>query len=123
PRNRLLGAAGGRPQNGLEVRRAATLGGRVLALDLDLTDVPALALRVHLDRDRGTRRKRRGQQLLRTGPVVLAAALVRLIGQHLMLANVDPVGECCPCSTAGGCLPHWPRVRTSASLIGAPVSA
>src|SRR5213079_3799154 len=38
-----------------ESRRAAPLGGRVLARDLDAPDVPALARRVHLHRDRGAR--------------------------------------------------------------------
>src|SRR5690349_24019959 len=40
-----------------ELRRAAALGGDVVAGDLDVAQIPALARGVHLDRDRRTGRQ------------------------------------------------------------------
>src|SRR5919205_4005498 len=51
----LLGAeAVGEAHHEVEARRAAAIGRRVVACDLDAADVPALALGVHLHRDRRT---------------------------------------------------------------------
>src|SRR4051812_15464151 len=49
----LLGQRVGQAQDEAKAGRAPALGGRVLARDLDAADVPALARRVHLHRDRG----------------------------------------------------------------------
>src|SRR5688500_18288800 len=51
----LVGRVLGQAQDQLELRGAAALGRRVGALDLDVPEVPALALGVHLDGDRGAR--------------------------------------------------------------------
>ena len=61
----LLGQVVGQAHDELELRRAAALGRAVLDVDLDVADVPALARRVHLHRDRRTRGEADGEQLLR----------------------------------------------------------
>src|SRR5438309_957499 len=110
----LLGAAARQAHHELEVRQAAAVGRRVLALDLDRPDVPSLALGVHLHRDRGARGQACRQQLLRTWALVVAAVLGRLVGDYLMLPDVDPVGECVPCGAACDglhlCGPRWSKL-------------
>ena len=55
----------GMPHHELELGRAAALGRRVVAVDLEAVEVPALALGVHLHRDRRARGERGREQLLR----------------------------------------------------------
>src|SRR5918912_2260951 len=55
------------PHDEVEAGRAAALGGGVVARDLYAADVPALALGVHLHRDRGARGERRREQFERLG--------------------------------------------------------
>src|SRR5438132_13265503 len=93
----LLGAAIRESENELEVGQAAPVGRGVLALDLDRADVPALALGVHLHRDRGTRGQTGGQELLRARALVGSAVFGRLISGQLMLADVDAMADCSPC--------------------------
>ena len=80
--------------------RATVEGGRrvalVVDLDLDLerAEVPALALGVHLDRDRGAAGEAGGEQLGRAGAGVGAAAVGRLVDDQLVPAvELDLVGE------------------------------
>ncbi|CAA9531776.1 MAG: hypothetical protein AVDCRST_MAG30-3857 [uncultured Solirubrobacteraceae bacterium] len=88
----LRGEVVGHPHDELELRRAAALGRAVVALDLEAFDVPALALRVHLHRDRGAGGERRGQQLLRARPLVLAAGVLGLVGQEPVVADLEVMG-------------------------------
>ena len=81
----------GKAQEQLEAGGGAALGGRVLGLDLDTADVPALALGVHLDRDRRAGGEARGEQLLRIGGLVLAADVAALVCCEPVVAHVDLV--------------------------------
>src|SRR3954447_6444553 len=97
----LLGEAGGQSERQREAGGAAALGGRVLRLDLDAADVPALALGVHLHRDRGARREAGREQLLRTRRGVVTAGVVGLVGQQPVLADLYYV-LVRPCTCGGG---------------------
>src|SRR3954464_14805687 len=88
----------------LEAGRAAALGGRVVAGDLDAADVPALALGVHLHRDGGARREARGEQLEGLGAGVRPAELRALVDRELVAADPDGVAEA---ALAGGGGLHW----------------
>ena len=63
-----LGAAVREAQHEAELGGRAALGRLKLAFDLQVREVPALALGVHLHRDRGAGGNARGQQLLGGGP-------------------------------------------------------
>src|SRR3954452_7115881 len=67
------------PHDQLEAGRAAALGGRVAAVDLQAVAVPAFALGVHLHRHGGTAGQRRREQLLRARAHVLPALLDGLV--------------------------------------------
>ena len=84
---------GGHLEHELELRRAAALGRRVLDVDREAAGVPALALGVHLHRDRRAGGERRGQQLLRARALVLAAGLDRLVDREGVVAGLHVVGE------------------------------
>ena len=75
----LLAEVRGHAHDQLEAGRAAALGGRVAAVDLEAVDVPALALGVHLHRHGGAGGEARRQQLLRARAHVLAALVDGLV--------------------------------------------
>ena len=79
------------PHHELELRRAAALGGRVLDRDLDVADVPALARRIHLHRDRRARCEADREQLLRIRARVVAADHRGLVDRQLVVANRNRV--------------------------------
>src|SRR4051794_29215981 len=108
----------------LEPGRAAALGGRVLAVDLHGTDVPALALGVHLERDRGARGQGSGQQLLGAGGDVVAARVEGLVRADVVVADADVVLEGVG-PAAAGCGSHDSRVarRSTKGLKIRPVSS
>ena len=88
-----------------DTRIAVTqLGGRVVAVDLDAGQVPALALPVHLHRDRRARGERRGEQLLRARADVLAADVLGLVRDEAVLAHTDLV---LVLALADGDRAHW----------------
>jgi hypothetical protein len=89
----LLALVLGKLLDHLELGRRPALGGLVVDVDDDLADVPALALGVHLHRDRRAGGERRGQQLLRVRPGVLTALVLGLVDDRLVLANLDVVTE------------------------------
>src|SRR3954454_7479677 len=94
----LLAQVGREAQREAEAGGAAALGGRVLRLDLDAADVPALALRVHLHGDRGTRREAGCKQLLGARRAVLTALVERLVCQQAVLADLyDVLVRPCTC--------------------------
>src|SRR3954447_7401746 len=97
----LLGQRVREPRDDVEARRAPALGGRVVARHLDLADVPALALGVHLHRDGGARRQRRGKHLLRAGAGVLAALVRGLVDDELVVADPDRLAQA-PGAGGGG---------------------
>src|SRR5437588_3461718 len=68
----LVAARVGKPQGQLEVGRRPALCLLVLALDLDQADLPSLALGIHLHRDRRARGETGSQELLGSGPLILA---------------------------------------------------
>src|SRR3954451_11537809 len=77
----------------VEPRGTAALGRGVVAGDLDVADVPALALGVHLHRDRGARGQRRGEHLLRAGAGVLATLVRGLVDGELVVADPDDLAQ------------------------------
>src|SRR3954471_5957643 len=77
----------------VEPRRAAAVGGRVVARDLDAAHVPSLALRVHLHRDGCTGREAGGEQLERLRGGVGATDLGALVDRELVAADLDGVAE------------------------------
>jgi hypothetical protein len=87
----LVGEVGGKAQGQAELRRATAFGGRVLDLDLDVAQRPALARRVHLHRRGRTGGEARGEQLLRRGGGVAAAGVDRLVAVQPVLADLDDV--------------------------------
>src|SRR3954465_5960524 len=89
----LVGQARRHPQRERELRRAAALGGRVLALDLDRAEVPALAIGVHLHRHRRARGEAGGEQLLGRGGGVVAALVARLVAVQAVLTHLDDVAK------------------------------
>src|SRR5919202_7002346 len=76
----------GHPHHDAKARRAAALGRRELARDLDAADVPLLARRVHLHRHRRARGQARSQQLLRARSPVGAARLRGLVDSQIVAA-------------------------------------
>ncbi len=103
-----------------EAGRAAALGGRVLAGDLDVADVPALARRVHLHRDGRARGEARGEQLLRARAGVVAARLRGLVDAQIVTANPHDVPEAA--ASGGGLHPvHLLLTRYSSGLNSSPV--
>ena len=93
----------GEPEDELELRRPAALGGLVVAVDLEAGEVPALALGVHLHRDRGARGERGGEQLLGARTEVLAADVLGLVGHDPVLPDAHLVLEL---ALAGGDRTH-----------------
>src|SRR3954469_1109885 len=76
-----------------ELGRRAALGRLVVHVDLHVADVPALALGVHLDRDRGAGGEAHGEHLLRVRAAVGAAVRLRLVDGQLVLADAHGVLE------------------------------
>ena len=87
------GRSSGRRRLRSNLRRTAAFGRRVLDVDLDVADVPALAGGVHLHRDRGTRRQTGGEQLLWVRAGVLAAGREPLVDREPVVAHLDGVPE------------------------------
>ena len=83
----------GQAQDELEFRWTAPFGRVVLNGDLHRADVPALALGIHLDRDRRAGGEACREQLLGVGALVLATAGARLIDDQLVVADGDGVRE------------------------------
>src|SRR3954468_11284650 len=83
----------GEAHDDVEARRAAAVGRRVVAGDLDAARVPALALGVHLHRDGGTGGEAGREQLERLRPRVRAAPLGTLVDRQLVAADLDGVAE------------------------------
>src|SRR3954451_2908414 len=98
----------GEAHDEVEAGRAAALGRRVVDADLDVADVPALALGVHLHRDRGARREARGEQLLRTGARVVAALVGGLVDRQAVFADLDRLPE--RAGAGGRCLHRLPLI-------------
>ena len=73
----------------VELGRRAALGGLVVDVDDDFADVPALAVRVHLHRDRAARGEARREQLLRTGPLVGTAGFLGLVGDQVVVVGAE----------------------------------
>src|SRR5205085_12433453 len=87
-----------------ELGRRPALGGLVVHVHRHIPDLPPLALGVHLYRDRRTRRQARREQLLGTGTRVVAAVLLRLVGDDHVLADRAVVLE--GSVLAAGCGSH-----------------
>src|SRR4051794_4260310 len=83
----------GEAHDELEARRAAAVRRRVVAGHLDASDVPTLAVRVHLHRDRGARGEAGGEQLERLGTGVASAHVGALVDRQLVAADLDRVAE------------------------------
>src|SRR3954468_732796 len=83
----------GEAHDEVEPRGTAALGGGVVTGDLDVADVPALALGVHLHRDGGARGQRRRQHLLGARARVLAALVGGLVDGELMVADPDRLAQ------------------------------
>ena len=76
----------------VEAGRDGAFVGR-LDVDLERADVPALAVRVHLDRDRRARSERSGQEAGGGGAGVRAAGALGLVGDERVPAlDLDVVG-------------------------------
>src|SRR5215216_3801807 len=104
-----------------KARGAAALGGRVLAGDLDASDVPVLARRVHLHRDGRTGGQARGQQLLWTWAGVGAARLRGLVDAQIVAADPHDMAVSV-LTTRGGLHPvQPPALRYSSGLKSNPV--
>src|SRR5215217_6035808 len=89
----LLAQLLGEAHDEVEARRAAAVGGRVVARHLDAADIPALALGVHLHRYGGARRQAAGEELERLRAGVRATHLGALVDRELVTANLDGVAE------------------------------
>src|SRR5205085_5439298 len=89
----LWGQPARQAQRELEECRHAFLGLVVAALYFDFAEVPLLAARVHLNRDCGASREARREEVLRGGASVLAALLLRFVGDEPVLLELDIVGE------------------------------
>jgi len=89
----LVGQVRGQTRDQLELGRTSALGRAVLDVHLDVAQLPTLARRVHLDRDRRARGEADGEQLLGVGSGVLAAGLQRLVDDQLVIADLDDVPE------------------------------
>src|ERR687887_611350 len=72
----------GEAHDEVEARRAAAVGGGVVAGDLDAADVPALADGVHLHRDGRTGREAGREELERLGPGVRSTDLGALVDRE-----------------------------------------
>src|SRR4051812_33695119 len=81
----------GQPQRHLELGGRAALGRLVVDVHGHVADVPALALGVHLDRDRRTRGERHGQHLLRVRALVVTAVVLTLVDSQRVAAYRDRV--------------------------------
>src|ERR1700730_2657390 len=104
----LLGQVIGQTHDQLEFGRASPLCGAVLDLDLDPTDVPALARGVHLHRDRRTGCEADREKLLRVRPGVLPPGIEWLIYGHLMIAHLHGMPERVAFTPRGGFHPCQP---------------
>src|SRR3977135_1389033 len=74
-----------------EARRTPALRWGVLDVDLDRTDVPTLAVGVHLQRDGRARRERYGEVLLRARRRVITPGLAGLVGADDVFADLEVV--------------------------------
>src|SRR5579862_519155 len=86
----------------MKASRGAWLRPLILAIDLDVSDVPALAAGIHLHRDRGAGCDAGREQLLWTRALVGAAVLGGLVCGYLMVADFDPMGEASIGTSRGG---------------------
>src|ERR1700750_499926 len=96
----LLAELLGEAHDEVEARGAAAVGGGVVAGDLDAADVPALALGVHLHRDRGTGGEARGEELERLRARVRPTRVGALVDRALVAAYLDGVAD--PALAGGG---------------------
>src|SRR5579862_9005206 len=85
----LLAAAVRKPQHDAEVGSGAALGCLVLAIDLEMAEVPSLAVGIHLHGDRSAGGNAGSQQFLRTGAFVDTAQFRALVGGEPMTAYLD----------------------------------
>src|SRR4029079_12694241 len=88
-----------------DVEGRGILVGRLLVVDrhLDRAEAPFLALRVHLEGDRRAARQGGGEQLGRGGSLIASAAVLRLVGDQPVLADLD-VMQIAVAATGNGAL-------------------
>ena len=105
-------AASGRSSGDVEAGGSPARRPLEVDVDLETADVPALAVGVHLDRDRRAGRERCGEQPGRRGAGVGAAVAQRLVDDDRVAVDLDVVGEAL--APAGG--GHQPSAAFAAAL-------
>src|SRR4029077_7054370 len=85
----LVREVGGRADVDPELRRRVMGGVGEVRRDLDLPEIPALAVRVHLDRGRLAAGEGGGEQLGRRWALVPASVVLLLVDDQAVLADLD----------------------------------